>query len=823
MHIWDDKAGYLTFNYKKYAYVKNRTGNYVSLYGDKLKRINKWDKDQPELFESDVSPEIRVLVDNYTDSDELSVGHKIMIFDIEVEVTDGFPDPARAENTITSIAFNDPLTDEYFCYVLDTKDKLNLGKSRTKKDVDTIVSFYDEYDLLNAFFKKYIEIAPTILTGWNVEFFDVNYLYNRAVQVVGKDVANLLSPIGQVQWSEFSKRYKIAGVSVLDYLALYKTFTFGQRSSYRLDAIGEYEVGEKKVEYEGTLNDLYENDIDKFVQYNLQDVKLVKRIDEKLNFIEIGRGIAHLGHCPYEDVFMSSRYLEGAILVYLKKKGIVAPNKPPRPKSFGNEKFVGAYVQDPIKGKHNWVYDLDITSMYPSCIMSLNISPETKIGKIQGWNPEEFLKKNNKKTYSVTQNDKVIGRFTETELKKFIDGREIGIATNGVMYRTDKDGLLPALLRKWFDERVEYRKLSKKFHEEGDKEQSDYFDRRQYLQKVLLNSLYGVLGLPVFRFYDLDNAEATTYTGQTLIKFTKKIGNAYYNKELNDQENHCIYIDTDSVFYSATPLVKKRFPNMDINDEDKMSKAILRIADEVQSYLNESYNYFAKKFCNLNEHRFDIKQEVIAKSGLFVTKKRYGLKIINDNGKKVDKMMVKGLDTVRSSFPIAMREMLSKVLEDIMMDVPKEKLDEFIINFRDSMKLMDFDKIAIPTSVKGIKKYGIKDGNLFDSYKIGTPVHVKSALFYNDILKYLKIPKRFTEIFDGEKIKWVYLKNNPIGLETIAYKGHEDPPQVLDFIRQNINPTKLYKQALHKKIMMLYEALGWDEPTDSSKTIERFF
>ena len=823
MHIWDDKAGYLTFNYKKYAYVKNRTGNYVSLYGDKLKRINKWDKDQPELFESDVSPEIRVLVDNYTDSDELSVGHKIMIFDIEVEVTDGFPDPARAENTITSIAFNDPLTDEYFCYVLDTKDKLNLGKSRTKKDVDTIVSFYDEYDLLNAFFKKYIEIAPTILTGWNVEFFDVNYLYNRAVQVVGKDVANLLSPIGQVQWSEFSKRYKIAGVSVLDYLALYKTFTFGQRSSYRLDAIGEYEVGEKKVEYEGTLNDLYENDIDKFVQYNLQDVKLVKRIDEKLNFIEIGRGIAHLGHCPYEDVFMSSRYLEGAILVYLKKKGIVAPNKPPRPKSFGNEKFVGAYVQDPIKGKHNWVYDLDITSMYPSCIMSLNISPETKIGKIQGWNPEEFLKKNNKKTYSVTQNDKVIGRFTETELKKFIDGKEIGIATNGVMYRTDKDGLLPALLRKWFDERVEYRKLSKKFHEEGDKEQSDYFDRRQYLQKVLLNSLYGVLGLPVFRFYDLDNAEATTYTGQTLIKFTKKIGNAYYNKELNDQENHCIYIDTDSVFYSATPLVKKRFPNMDINDEDKMSKAILKIADEVQSYLNESYNYFAKKFCNLNEHRFDIKQEVIAKSGLFVTKKRYGLKIINDNGKKVDKMMVKGLDTVRSSFPIAMREMLSKVLEDIMMDVPKEKLDEFIINFRDSMKLMDFDKIAIPTSVKGIKKYGIKDGNLFDSYKIGTPVHVKSALFYNDILKYLKIPKRFTEIFDGEKIKWVYLKNNPIGLETIAYKGHEDPPQVLDFIRQNINPTKLYKQALHKKIMMLYEALGWDEPTDSSKTIERFF
>ena len=818
MHVWDDKAGYHTFRYKKYAYVKNRVGTYTSLYGDKLKRVGSWDKDQPELFESDVNPEIRVLVDNYTDSDDVSDGHRTMIFDIEVEVTDGFPDPSKAANKVTSIAFNDPLLDKYFCYVLDSSNKLKP----TNTD-DEIVPFKDEYDLLNAFFKKYMEIQPTILTGWNVEFFDVNYLYNRAQQVVGKDVANLLSPIGQVQWSEFSKRYKIAGVSVLDYLALYKRFTFSERSSYRLDAIGEYEVGEKKVEYEGTLNDLYENDLDKFVEYNLQDVKLVKKIDDKLNFIEIGRGLAHLGHIPYEDVFMSSRYLEGAILVYLKKKGIVAPNKPQRPKKFSDKKFVGAYVQDPIKGKHNWVYDLDITSMYPSCIMSLNISPETKIGKIQGWNPEEFLKKNNKKTYSITQGDKVIGRFTEKELKKFVDGKDIGIATNGVMYRTDKDGLLPALLRKWFDERVEYRKLSKKFHEDGDSEKSEYFDRRQYLQKVLLNSLYGVLGLPVFRFYDLDNAEAVTYTGQSLIKFTKKIANSYYNKELNDTENHCIYIDTDSVFYSATPLVKKRFPKVDIRNEDTMSKSILEIASEVQEYLNKGYDYFGKKFCNLSKHRFDIKQEVIAKSGLFVTKKRYGLKIINDNGKKVDKMMVKGLDTVRSSFPVAMRDMLSKVLDDLLMDVPKEKLDKFIINFKNSMKLMEFNKIAIPTSVKGIKKYKNRDGSLFNSHKLGTPVHVKSAIFYNDLLKYLKVSKRYTNIFDGEKIKWVYLKTNPIGLETIAYKGHEDPPEILDFIRQYINPEKLYKQALHKKIMMLYEALGWDEPTDASKTIERFF
>jgi len=530
-----------------------------------------------------------------------------------------------------------------------------------------------------------------------------------------------------------------------------------------------------------------------------------------------------LGHIPYEDVFMSSRYLEGAILVYLRKNSIVAPNKLKKDENIKYEKFTGAYVQEPQSGKHDWVYDLDITSMYPSCIMSLNISPETKLGKIEGWNPEEFLKKDNRKTYSFVSNGNLINRYTETELKNMLENEQIGIATNGVMYRTDKDGLLPALLRKWFDERVEYRNLSKKFYDAGDKEKSEYFERRQYLQKIVLNSLYGVLGLPTFRFYDVDNAEAVTYTGQSLIKFTKKAANAYYNRELNDKEDYCIYIDTDSVFYSATPLIKKRYTDLDTSNDDQMTKVILNIANEVQSYLNRGYDYFAKKFCNLDKHRFNIKQEVIAKSGLFVTKKRYGLKIINDNGKKVNKMMIKGLDTVRSSFPVAMREMLGKLLEDILMDVPKVQLDKFIINFKNSMKLMDFNKIAIPIGVKGIHKYRNDNDYIFKSHKLGTPIHVKSALYYNDFLKYKKIEKQYSGISNGEKIKWVYLKQNPLNLNTIAYKGYEDPPQVLDFIRQYINPDKIYKQALHKKIMMLYGSMNWSEPTDSSKTIERFF
>ena len=819
IHLWDDHRGYVTFPYKKYAYIKSAGGTYVSLYGDRLQKVYKIEKDGA-YFESDVMPEIRILVDNYTESEEVSEGHKVLILDIEVEVTDGFPDVRRAENIITSIAIYDDITEEYHCFILDKKGEV--------ESTDTIHPRQTEYDLLKSFMTKYLEISPTILTGWNVEFFDMPYLFNRMIQVIGYEMASCLSPIQIVKHIDRKDKekeqlsIKIAGVNTLDYFQLYRKFTFSERPSYRLDAIGDYELGQKKVEYEGTLNDLYENDINKFIKYNIHDCRLVKLLNDKLNFIEIARGLAHVGHVPYEDIFMSSRYLEGAILTYLKNKKIVAPNKPKhRIKKKDVKKFVGAYVQEPQKGKHSWVYDLDITSMYPSCIMSLNISPETKIGKIKGWNPEEFLKKDNRKTYTIIKNGKDIGKLTEKEVSEYLRESKVSIATNGVMYKTEKKGLLAALLEKWFNERVEYRKLAKKFHEQGDTDKSEYFDRRQYLQKILLNSLYGVLGLPVFRFYDLDNAEAVTYTGQSLIKFTKKIVNSYYNKELDDTKDHCIYIDTDSVFYSATPVVKKRFPNQKLNDV-MMTQRILEIASEVQNYLNNSYDYFAKKFCNIDTHRFEIKQEVIAKAGLFVTKKRYGMKIINDNGRVVNKMLVKGLDTVRSSFPVAMKELLAKLLEDILMEVPKDKLDEYILNFKKSMKLMNFDKIAMPIGVRGIRKYAQVDETGLIISKLGTPVHVKASYAYNNFLTIQKL-NRYEKIGESQKIKWVYLKNNPYGFKVIAYKGYEDPKKLMDFIKTYIDTDKIYKQALDKKIFMFYNALNWVMPVDKKNTLERFF
>jgi len=797
--------------------VKDRVGTHISLYGDKLKKITKWDNETPNLFESDVPPETRVLVDQYTNSDDTSKGHIVMTIDIEVEVTQGFPDVHKAENKITSIAVHDSNEDVYYALVLDPTDKLKY-KSHDNVLID---SFENEFELLQKFFMLYMKIKPTILTGWNIDTFDMPYLYNRSCNVVGSNVADLLSPIRNVHWNKHRKRYMFAGVSCLDYLALYKLFTYTQLSSYRLDAVAEFELSENKIEYTGTLNDLYENDIDKFVEYNIHDVRLVKRLNDKLDFIEMARGVCHVGHVPYEDVYFSSRYLEGAILVYLKKLGVVAPNKPPRLEKMGDEKFAGAYVQPPQKGKHDWVFDLDITSMYPSVIMSLNISPETKIGKLEGWDAEEFIK-GDKKTYTLMSGEKEMGKLTEAELKDFFDKNKVSVSSNGVVYRSDKKGLIPALLEKWFDTRVEYRKLMKKFGDAGDEQKYTYFKSRQLIQKVVLNSLYGVLGLPVFRFYDLDNAEATTLTGQELIKFTKRIGNYFYNNELGDSKDYCIYIDTDSVFYSALPLVKKRFPNKEFT-ETQMSKVILDVADEMQTYLNKSYDYFGKKFLNLDKHRFEIKQELIAKSGLFIVKKRYGMKIINDNGVKVNKLHVKGLDLVRSNFPKAMGELLKSVLEDILANVPKEKIDERIINFKDSMKLVDFDRIAMPTGVKNLKKYTAgKNGN-FTQFAKGSPAHVKAAINYNDLLGHFGCGKQYEQISEAQKIKWVYLKPNELAMESCGYKGYEDPPQIIEFIKTYIDHKKMYAQMLEKKIMMFYETLKWDVPVNKKTSLERFF
>jgi|TARA_B100000085_G_scaffold285597_1_gene322386 DNA polymerase elongation subunit (family B) len=823
IHCWDDQKGYFTSKYRRYAYYRDGNGAHESIYGERLKKINFWKaEDNLKLYESDVNEVTRFLIDNYGDSDEVSTGHVTMTFDIEVEMNSGLPNTDIADNTITSIAFHDSATNDYSVYVLNEGSEINKTIKGAK-----VRSFRTEEDMLIAFVNVWEEISPTIITGWNIDFFDVTYLYNRLKKVLGTKQANRLSPIGKVHWNKYRKRYIIAGVSALDYIALYKNFTYTQLPNYRLDSVAQKELGRGKIEYEGNLDQLFRDDIEKFIEYNLVDVELVVDMDKKLQFIDLARAICHAGHVFYEDFLFSSKWLEGAILTFLRRNGRVAPNKPLRRNrnpdgSDGEDKFIGAYVKQPKPGLYKWVYDLDLTSLYPSIIMSINISPETKLGKVKNYTAELHMK-GKMDSYSIIDNEgNESNPMPKDKFMEFIKQQKLSVASNGVLYRTDKVGIIPEILNVWFDKRVEYKDQMKKFGKAGNDEKYKFFAQRQLVQKIMLNSLYGVLGLPAFRFYDVDNAEAVTLTGQTVIKTTEMIANQYYSKITGEEKDYNIYVDTDSVFYQAAPLVKVRNPEIDENSDEQMIPAILSVAQEVEGHINKVYDTMALKMFNIHSHRFDIKQETIAKGGFWVSKKRYAQWIINDNTVDCDKLDVKGLDVKRSSFPTYFKEVMGTVLMDILKSTDKNEIDDYILTKKDEMKKTNFIDIAKNSAVKGMSKYLFKNQALGEFQK-GTPAHVKAAITYNQLLKYYKVPYKYEPMKDGDKVKWVYLKNNPLGLDSVALTGYNDPKEILDLVKGYIDYDLIWQKELENKLDDFYEAMDWEKPSANMKKASQFF
>ena len=823
IHLWDSKRGYMAYPYTRYAYERAERGEFKSIYGDKLTKIYKFKGDDPNLFESDVPETTRALVDMYSDSDDASDGHIILTYDIECEMTSGLPDPLEATNELTSIALHDSATDQYWVLVVDKEG----GMKEKTTDKAIVLPFTDERDMLAKYLELYEMINPSIVTGWNIDFFDTPMLYNRIKRLMGEKQANRLSPIGQCFWSPYRKRYFMAGVSYLDYITLYKNYNFGELPNYRLDTIAQKELGRGKIEYQGNLDQLFSEDIEKFIEYNLVDVELVVGFEEKLQFIDLCRGICHVGHVPYEDFVYSSKYLEGALLTYLRRGGLVAPNKPADRrekmealKANKQEKFIGAYVKAPIVGKYDWIYDLDLTSLYPSIIMSINISPETKIGKIQDWDVQKYLK-GEVDTYHIDDDT-----ITKENLKEYLDKSKFSIASNGVLYRTDTVGCIPGILDLWFQKRVEYKDEMKKHGNAGNKEKYAFYHKRQLVQKILLNSLYGVLGLPAFRFYDVDNATAVTTTGQTVIKSTADMANIKYNKELGTPDlDSNIYIDTDSVFFSAVPLMDKRFPNWKDEEQDTIAGYVNDIAEEMQDYLNDFYDILSKKIFNVDvdKHRLEIKKEYVAKAGLWIAKKRYAQWIISDNGVPCDKLDVKGLDVKRSSFPKAFQECMGKVLIDILKGVGEEELTKYVLDFKKNMENRPNSEIAKNTAVKNLKKYMPKGKRVPFTTMKGTPAHVKAAIAYNDLITHFKVPFKYGPMVNGDKVKWVYLKDNPLGLDGLAFTGYNDPPEIEKFIETYIDRNKIFERELRFKLQDFYDAIGWGEMISEQKTAEKFF
>ena len=538
VHLWDDVEGYTCFPYERYAYRRSADGPYRSLYGDKLDKVYTFNDTDPDLFESDVNPEMRVLVDKYEDSDEPSINHRVVILDIEVDSTGGFPNIDTGDKTITAIAMYNQLSDHYISLVLDPESKV---KNKIEGNVE-IKSFRTEKSLLLKFLNIWDEIGPTIVSGWNIAYFDIPYLFNRIRNVLGKGAGYRLSPVKIAYQNSFTKKIMIAGISVLDYLELYKKFVGVMKPSWSLSNVAkDEELKNQKLTYKGSLTDLYKNDIHRYIEYNLTDVKVVVELDKKYDFIYLARSVCHKGHVPYENFQMSSRFIDGAILMYLKRNKLVAPNKPPEGRAEyedmerGRETgYTGAFVKMPFPGLYDWIASADITSLYPSTIMTLNISPETKIAKIDGWDRGAF---DRNEIYNIQLGDE---NLTCDEFRKKIKNYKYSIASNGVVYRQDIRGVIPNILDLWFSERVEYRKKAGEFAKAGDKEQEAFYDRRQKRQKIFLNCFSpdtdvitndGIRRISDLKIGDLVYS-LNRNTGQSVLKPVTRVYEYEYNGEM---------------------------------------------------------------------------------------------------------------------------------------------------------------------------------------------------------------------------------------------------------------------------------------------------
>lgn len=856
VYLWDDEKGLLTFPYSDfdYAYKLDRVGSYETIYGDKVSKTFHWREGQPGIFESDVPRETRVLGDLYLHEDTVAKSHRVLFFDIEVSSEGGFASVTRANKEITAIGCYDQANDRELMFLWNkngtmTNKVQEIGKCK-------VMAFDTETELLESFMAFYSDLKPTILVGWNSNQYDIPYLYNRLINVLDLDTANMLSPIGIVRYSQYRNRYQIAGVNCLDYLDMYQKFTYARKPSYRLHNIGLSEVDLGKVEYEGSLDELFETDLPKFIEYNIRDVHIVVKLDQKMKLIELVMNISHVGHTQYDDYPYSSKYIEGTILTYLHRNNRVAPNKRLEGRAEFNERledddegFAGAFVQPPMPGLYEWVYNLDLQSLYPSIIMSLNISPETKIGYVKNWNVAQHIKsKNGKYIVAIGSVENVL---TYDQFIHFMETERFTLSSNGVLYRSDKLGVIPEILDKWFSERVEYKKLADKYTTEGNDELAGYYDRRQHVQKILLNSIYGVLGLPIFRFYDLDNASAVTTTGQDIIKTSAKIvSNKYISmgatprtdewlvkykavltKEIKkgrldpaevpylmDPNNLCIYIDTDSVYFSIMPF---------LTDGQDPKQFAIDFSREREAELNQFYDLMAQRMFFCDKHRFVIRGESVSSKSFWVAKKRYAMWIVYDlekNKSPKKSLKVKGLDVVRSSFPPAFQKVMSSILDEILGTTDKLTIDKKILEFRSYMNKLPFDQIARNTSVKEITKLDSKRERGYNTFPKGMPAHVKAAITYNRWLRQFKLDKTYEAIRDGDKIKWTYLKQNEQRITTMALKGYDDPPELVQFVTDYMDYNKSYETELENKLADFYEALNWGLlPTSINQKASKFF
>ena len=726
---------------------------------------------------------------------------KLTTLDIEVKSENGFPDVESSAEEILLISIQD----------YNTKQIRTWGQGPFNNKQDNVIykSFDSEYELLNAFINWWMieDNTPEVITGWNIELYDIPYLSRRLERVLGEKLMKRLSPWGLVTEDEIyiagrkNIAYDIGGVTQLDYLNLYKKFTYKAQESYRLDYIASVELGQKKLDHSeyDTFKDFYTKGWQKFVEYNIIDVELVDRMEDKMKLIELAITMAYDAKANYVDVFSQVRMWDTIIYNYLKKRNIVIP---PKNRSSKNEKYAGAYVKEPIPGKYDWVVSFDLNSLYPHLIMQYNISPET-------------LKDERHPTATV---DRILSEELNFELYK-----DTAVCANGAMYRTDKRGFLPEIMEKIYKDRTVYKKKMLAAKQAYEKTPTKTLEKEiarcnniQMARKIQLNSAYGAIGNQYFRYYKLANAEAITLSGQVSIRWIENRMNSYLNKILKTEDiDYVIASDTDSIYLNLGDLVEKVYEG-----REKTAASIVSFLNKIcevefEKYIESSYEKLAS-YVNAYDQKMFMKRENIAERGIWTAKKRYILNVWDSEGVRYaePKLKMMGIEAVKSSTPAPCRTMIKDALK-IMMNGTEDEVIDFIDKCRAKFKKLPAEDISFPRSASDVVKYKASS----TIYAKGTPIHIRGALLFNHYVKKNKLDHKYSLIQNGEKIKFLYLKKpNTIHENIISFI--QDFPKELG-LDKYIDYDLQFEKAFLEPLKTILDAIGWS--VEKTVNLESFF
>ena len=722
---------------------------------------------------------------------------RVFFIDIETATESGFPDMKMANEEILLITIKDS----------QSKQIVTFGSRpyENKRSDVKYIHCKDELNLLKEFVIFWQQNYPDAITGWNTDFFDVPYLVRRIDRELGESFSKKLSPWGYInERKTFIKgneeiHYDIHGISQLDYLELYKKFTYQKQESYRLDYIAEQELGDKKKVNPGTdFKDFYTNYWPDFVEYNIHDVELVDRLEDKMRLIELCLTMAYNAKINYEDVFSQVRMWDAIIYNHLRKKKIAIPAKTGSGK---DAQFEGAYVKDPIVGLHKWVASFDLNSLYPHLIMQYNISPETLTEDKIPCTVEKLLNQEVDTTYAKR--------------------RDLSLTANGWCYRRDIKGFMPELMEKMYVDRSRFKKQMLKVQQEyeHDKKNNDLrkeisrLNNLQMAMKIALNSAYGAMGNQYFRYFDLRMAEGITTSGQLSIRWMANKLNVFLNKTLKTEgKDFVIAIDTDSIYLTLEELVEHTCEGK--SDEQKI-KYMDKICEDIfQPFIDKGYQELAD-YMNAYSQKMIMKREVLADKGIWTAKKRYILNVHNSEGVQYAKPKVKvmGLEMVKSSTPAVIRDKLKDSI-GVILRGDQSELHRYIIAFREEFNKMPVEEIAFPRGVNGMRQYA---GSPI--YTKGTPIHVRGSLLFNHYVTRKGLDKKYQAIRDGDKIRFVYVsKPNPFNEDVIAFP--QELPKEFG-LHQFIDYDKQFEKTFLDALSSVIEPLGWSVEEKSS--LEDFF